>query len=167
MKNFFNFKSNLGLILILSLILFSTQSCDLFEEEEEDPIAQLEPIQETSIIPATFFDRPVQDVGTINVTSKAVTFEVWDSQTVDGDIVTLIVNGRVILSEYSLEADKTSISVNLDNKGYNYIMLYAHNEGSISPNTAALSVTDSSGNTQNLTLSANLSSNSAYNIVVN
>lgn len=159
-----HFIKKLRVLPFMLVLLFASQSCSLFEEEEdEEPI---EARQETSIIPDTYAGRTVRVAGTVGVSSKRVTFKVWDSQTVDGDIVTLVVNGRVILAEYSLVAEKREITVTLDNLGYNYILLFAHNVGSLPPNTAAMSITDSSGVTKNLTLSANLNTNEAYNIVV-
>ena len=149
--------SQLRIVFVLLVTLFLNLSCSLLDKDTR---------QETSNIPATYGDRPVEVQGTINVSSKEVTFKTWDSGQIDGDIITLVVDGKVILSNYSLLGTKKSIAVTLDNLGYNYVMLYAHNEGSISPNTAALSVTDKAGNEKELVLSANLSTNAAYNIVV-
>jgi hypothetical protein len=158
MKKINFFTARFRALTIVLLTLLAAQSCSKPDEDEAR--------QETSIIPAMYSNRPVRIAGTIYVSSKQVKFNVWDSQTVDGDIITLRVNNKNVLSSYSLVASKKSINVTLDNLGYNYVMLYAHNEGSLPPNTAALSITDSSGKTQNLILSANLTTNEAYNIVV-
>lgn len=163
MKKFSKLFAQLRFLPIVLLLMLSTQSCT---EDEDEEVVQVEARQETSIIPTSYSGRPVTADGTITVESKSVTFNVWDSGIIDGDIITLVVNGRIVLSEYSLLGTKKSIAVTLDNLGYNYVLLYAHNEGTSPPNTAALSVTDSSGNVKNLVLSANLTSNSAYNIVV-
>jgi hypothetical protein len=117
-------------------------------------------------VPSSYSGRTVDVQGSLNVSSKNVTFKVWDSGTIDDDIISLVVNGSTVLSNYTLTGTKRSISVTLDNNGYNYVLLYAHNEGSIPPNTAALSIDDGTGE-QDLVLSANLSSCGAYNIIVN
>lgn len=154
-------KTNLTKIAFLGLVLLlSMSSCSkkTLQEDKDDA--------ETSIIPADYRGRPIDVAGTISVTSKTVTFKVWDSGTIDGDIISLVVNGKVVLDNFTLTASKHTIPVTLDNTGYNYVLLYAHNEGTISPNTAALSVLDSTGTEQNLVLSANLQTNAAYNIIV-
>jgi hypothetical protein len=114
-------------------------------------------------VPSTFMGRPVKVEGTVSVSSKNVTFYVWDSEVIDGDRISLIVNGNTILSDYTLTGSKHSVSYKLDNRGYNYVMLYAHNVGSIPPNTAALSI-DDGDEEQMLVLSADLSTNGAYSI---
>jgi hypothetical protein len=121
--------------------------------------------QDTPNMPDSYNGRPVDDQGTIYVSNKNVTFNVWDSGQIDGDIITLVVNDKEVISYYTLTGFKKSVSVTLSNKGYNYVLLYAHNEGSLPPNTAAVSIDDGSGE-QTIILSANLSTNGAYNIVV-
>lgn len=121
----------------------------------------------TPNMPSTYDGRPVDDQGTVYVSDRNVTFRAWDSGTIDGDIITLIVNGEVVLSSYTLDGpnNKKEVKVKLDNNGYNYVLLFAHNEGSISPNTAALSLDD--GKTvQDLVLSADLLTNGAMSIYV-
>jgi hypothetical protein len=105
-------------------------------------------------------------LGTVSVTNKNVTFNVWDSGQIDGDIISLNVNGNWVLENYTLGATKRAISVTLPSRGYSYVVLYAHNEGSLPPNTAALSINDGTRE-QNLVLSANLQTNGAYNLRVN
>lgn len=116
-------------------------------------------------VPDSYQGRPVDVQGTLYVNNKNVTFYVWDSGMIDGDIISLTVNGKELITYFTLTGSKKSVSATL-NKGYNYVLLYAHNEGDVSPNTAALSVDDGSGE-QEITLSANLSTNAAYNVVLN
>lgn len=120
----------------------------------------------SSIIPSSYDGRPVTILGDIHVGTKNTTFYVWDSGQIDGDIITLVFNGNVIIPKSTLRGptDKMSASVKLT-KGYNYVLLFAHNEGSIPPNTAALSIDDGGGE-KNLVLSANLTTNGAYNIIL-
>lgn len=126
---------------------------------------EITPRNETPNIPDTFEGRDVDVQGTAQVGSRKVTFYLWDSGLVDNDIVSFYVNGRKLLDNYSLTANKKSVEVNLDYTGYNYIMIYAHNVGSIDPNTCAVSVDDGISE-QILTISADLSTNGAYNIFV-
>lgn len=115
--------------------------------------------------PSTLNGRVVQVQGTVEVGSPNVTFRLWDSGTVDGDIVSLNVNGQWVVQNYTLTGTKKDFPVTLNRSGYSYVVLYAHNEGSIPPNTAALSINDGVSE-KNIILSADLTTNGAYNIVI-
>lgn len=141
-----------GLCLVSALAFVG---CGLFDEDTVD----------SPNVPSTFNGRPVETQGTVYVNSKDVTFYVWDSEIIDGDRISLIVDGDTILSDYTLTGTKRAIAHKLDNKGYNYVLLYAHNVGSLPPNTAALSI-DDGDKEQVLVLSADLQTNGAYSIFV-
>lgn len=144
----------LGMLGFVVLAVLAIASCDLFA-----------PRQLTPNMPTTYEGRVVEDQGEAYVESRNLQIYAWDSGQVDGDIVTVIVNGEVVFDEYELTGIPEPRPVTLDNQGYNYILLYAHNEGSISPNTAAIDLDD--GTTyQNLVLNANLSTNGAMDIIV-
>jgi hypothetical protein len=117
-------------------------------------------------VPSTLRGRPVEVLGTVSLTSRNVTFNVWDSGQIDGDIISLNVNGSWVIENYTLAAAKRPITVTLPSRGYSYVVLFAHNEGTLSPNTAALSINDGARE-QNLVLSANLQTNGGYNLLVN
>jgi hypothetical protein len=155
----------LHLFVVLMLAL-SISSCDLInsliEKDDEEPE---ETGSTTPIVPATFAGRSVQVQGTAYVKNYNVTLRVWDSGTIDGDIISLAVNGQWVIQNYTLTGTKRDVPVTLNRSGYSYILLYAHNEGSIPPNTAAVSLWDGFSE-QTLVLSANLQTNGAYNVVV-
>jgi hypothetical protein len=60
---------------------------------------------------------------------------IWDDGSVDNDSISISVNGRFILADYSLTKRKKRVKIVLQ-KGENEIIIHAHNEGSIPPNTA-------------------------------
>jgi hypothetical protein len=60
---------------------------------------------------------------------------IWDDGSVDNDSISISVNGRFILTDYSLTNRKKRVKIVLQ-KGENEIIIHAHNEGSIPPNTA-------------------------------
>ena len=119
-------------------------------------------------VPSMWEGRPVQVLGTITVQSSDVIFLTWDSgNLIDGDIISLVVNDRVVLSEYELlgPGNKLELPVTFEFLGFNYVLLFAHNEGDVPPNTAALSV-DDGVTVQELILRADLETNGAYNVRV-
>lgn len=86
-------------------------------------------------------DRKLVVSDRIKVESSTVKISIWDHQTVDGDRVSLNLNGKWILENYELKKEKYELEVELD-EGVNTFVLYALNLGDIKPNTAALIVDD-------------------------
>lgn len=123
---------------------------------------------ETSIVPETFLDRQNEILGTVDVLNREVTISVWDHGTIDGDIVSIYMNGSEIIAERELEGPGNKFSVNetLEFNGYNYLLLYAHNEGRISPNTVSMSIDDGIS-IKEFILEANLLTNGAVDLIVN
>jgi len=62
---------------------------------------------------------------------------VWDSQKIDGDTISLYCNGVPLLKYRPLTAKQDTFWFKL-NEGENEMLLYAHNLGSIPPNTATI-----------------------------
>lgn len=85
--------------------------------------------------------REVEVSRVLEVKSKTVRVRVWDRGTVDGDKLSLFVNGEMILENYRVSSRKHETILQLD-KPTNYLILHALNLGSISPNTVAVSVDD-------------------------
>src|SRR3989339_991542 len=86
-----------------------------------------EPMTEytTSQIPADTYSRPNSNLGCYEVSDAQLTIYTWDHGAVDGDIVTIIVNGSEVISYYTLAGpdSKASVTVTLTNVGYNYVLL--------------------------------------------
>ncbi|MCK9612803.1 MAG: hypothetical protein WC401_03905 [Bacteroidales bacterium] len=119
----------------------------------------------TPNMPSEYEGRPVVDQGTIYVTGKNITIWLWDSGEIDGDVVTLVLNDKIILDSYTLEATKKELQVELPNLGYNYLLLFVNSEGLLSQNTAALAIDDGTGE-QSLIIQSSLQSSGAVSIYV-
>jgi hypothetical protein len=78
--------------------------------------------------------------------------KVWDEGMIDGDVVSVKLNGVLVLHDYILKRDMRVIGLLLS-KGENTIEIVAQNTGSRFPNTASLSFEDSTSITK---LSSNL-----------
>jgi len=77
----------------------------------------------------------------IEVGSKTVTVKIWDNAHEDGDIVSVFLNDARIKKEITVK--KMEYVFTLDLKaGVNIFKLLAHNEGTSSPNTAAILIDD-------------------------
>lgn len=104
----------------------------------------------------------VLEKGTIQVKNRKLTINVWDHNTIDGDIVSLKLGPEWILTEYELTSKKYSFQTTL--LGFNQdLVLFAHNVGMVPPNTVSISVFDGSS-TQRITLESNMETSEAIKI---
>lgn len=85
--------------------------------------------------------RDLQITHTVTVTKKMITVKLWDHQTVDGDRVSLNLNGKWVLENYTLDKKAYIFEIEL-NPGKNILVLHALNLGKIHPNTAAILIDD-------------------------
>ncbi len=147
------------IVPVCILLIIAFKSCAV---SASDYVSKYSPGDEPEPnAPSTYSSRPNENQGEYHVKSRNVTFEVWDDGNhIDGDIVSLIVNNTTILDEYELKgpSDKKSIKFTLDNNGYNWVLLYAHNEGTSPPNTCAVTCDDGSSE-QKFGVSSRLDSN--------
>ena len=81
--------------------------------------------------------RKVRTYQTITTFEDSVLVRVWDSQKIDGDTISLYCNGVPLLNYRPLTAKQDSFWFKLK-EGENEMLLYAHNLGSIPPNTATI-----------------------------
>lgn len=98
--------------------------------------------------------RKVKVGQVIEVKNEQLRIRVWDNGTVDGDFVTLFLNGERILHNYRVNKVKRGILVKL-NQNDNFLILHAEDLGDISPNTVAVSIDDGERE-QRIILSSNL-----------
>ncbi|MDB9963935.1 hypothetical protein OAD50_02525 [Vicingaceae bacterium] len=92
-------------------------------------------------LPASIANRDLVIKDRLKVHFSKVKVQIWDHQTVDGDRVSLNLNGEWILKNYELTKEKYEIEIEL-REGPNTFVLHALNLGKYKPNTAALIVFD-------------------------
>ncbi|MDX1902639.1 MAG: hypothetical protein SFU27_00660 [Thermonemataceae bacterium] len=157
------FKINfLKVALFAAFALLSVlSSCK--KEEEPKPT-----VNTTSIAPASSNGRDNINLGCVSISNRNVTISVWDNGAIDGDIVSVYVNGKLVIDEVEMDgpSNKYSVDVALDYEGFNYVLLYAHNEGTYSPNTASLSI-DDGVSPRTFELSSDLNTNGYVDLLVN
>ena len=79
-------------------------------------------------------ERTVRTVDIFYTGQVDGSIEYWDSKVVDGDIVSIYVNGVKQVDAWELGREKQKLDLKFK-EGKNDILLYAHNLGSIPPNT--------------------------------
>lgn len=103
--------------------------------------------------------RKVKVDRVIKVKSNNIRIRVWDSGTVDGDIITLFLNGEQVLDRYRVNKRKWTIPVEILN-GENLLILHAEDLGDIRPNTVAVAI-DDGVREQTIVMSSNLEESGA------
>lgn len=74
----------------------------------------------------------------ITVAATTATISVWDASNVDGDMITVLHNGKLVLSSYTLSATPKDFTITLT--GNDEIQVVANNEGSEPMNTARMKI---------------------------
>ncbi|HUR30695.1 MAG TPA: L-type lectin-domain containing protein [Saprospiraceae bacterium] len=104
----------------------------------------------------------VMEKGTIQVKDRKLTINVWDHNTIDGDIISLKLGPEWILTEYELTAKKYTFQTTL--LGFSQdLILFAHNVGMVPPNTVSVSIFDGQS-TQRITLESNMETSESIKI---
>jgi hypothetical protein len=113
---------------------------ELTDEElgltEEEQLAIIKKRKEQKKMVRT---RSVEVKDTIYSSTRDVEILIWDAQKLDGDTVSLMLNGKFILENYPLQKLPKRIKATLQPQN-NSLVLYAHNLGTIPPNTANISI---------------------------
>ncbi len=74
------------------------------------------------------------------ITGNTVTFTIWDNGQVDGDKISVLLNGKYILQDYTITSVTKIMQVQLSGNDRDTIEVVALNEGSLPPNTAAIKI---------------------------
>jgi len=78
----------------------------------------------------------------VTVNSRNITITVYDHEIIDNDQIDLIVNGKTVLNDFILGPPPgKTVNVTLD-KGENIVSVHADNEGDLTPNTAAIVISN-------------------------
>ena len=85
--------------------------------------------------------RPTVITKTITTAADSVTIILYDDGEIDGDIVTIFDNGKIVVNKLTLSKEPYEITLALpSNNSKHIIELIAENEGSIPPNTVYMLV---------------------------
>ncbi len=102
---------------------------------------------EPALVPppaAAIANRKTEVIQNIYFTSDSLVLSIYDNGTIDGDTVSVVLNGQVILARKGLTANaiRTTIPVTPAMGDSLQLVMYAENLGSIPPNTGLLIVQD-------------------------
>lgn len=77
----------------------------------------------------------------VEVHSKQLRLRAWDSGTVDGDVITIFLNGEQVLFRHRVSKRRYAFPITLK-EDHNFMVMYADDIGDIMPNTVAVSIDD-------------------------
>lgn len=107
--------------------------------------------------------RVVDTLTTIQAAKSRITLWLWDNAEYDGDTVSVFVNGRPVLVGHELTRKRYKLKVDVV-PGENAVLMVAHNEGRVPPNTASAMVRAGKGR-QRLLFTTSLQKNQVLRIV--
>lgn len=116
-----------------------------------------------SLLPAGYTDRKVAVVRTLPVNTDSIIIRVYDNGVIDGDVVSVVYNDKVIIDKLSLTSKATIVKIPVNIEGINTLVFYAHNLGEFPPNTAKLEILYGSKR-EDLTISSDYTISSSVNI---
>jgi hypothetical protein len=98
---------------------------------------------------AAITKRKTEVIRNVFFTSDSLVLSLYDNGTVDGDTVSVVLNGEVIIAKNGLSANaiRTTIHLGPDKGDSLQLIMYAENLGAIPPNTGVLIIQD--GNNRN------------------
>lgn len=133
------------------------------KRSEEKINDQTEVVFSENNIPLVIKDRGVELQTTVTVHEPEFDIQIWDKSVEDGDSISLNLNGEWILRDHRVAKSRYTVHVKINPQfTNNYLILYAHNLGEISPNTAAVAVLIG-GEEYRLSLSSDLKKSGALN----
>jgi WD40 repeat protein len=94
----------------------------------------------SGIKPLSLQKRDIEVQKVITVGAKILKLAVWDNERVDGDKISLSLNGRWILRNYEIVKEKNLFEIELIPNQVNQLVFFAENLGTIPPNTSAINI---------------------------
>lgn len=98
--------------------------------------------KDSIVIPKTITQRKNIEQSHFEVNVKIINLKVYDNAIMDGDTVSILYNGKMLLTHQLLSEKGIELNIELDeNQTRHEITLFAENLGSIPPNTALVVIT--------------------------
>lgn len=118
--------------------------------------------------PKDLTNRKIETIQSVKIQNDSVVLSLYDNGVVDGDTVSVLLNGKTIVSRIGLLTTAFNHTVHLtpDMGDSIKIILYAENLGSIPPNTGLLVIRDG-GTNHEIRFSGDMKNNSAIILLRN
>lgn len=120
-------------------------------------------IKEAKHLPSKLKEREVEPQEVIEVKNSKIEIQLWDNQKIDGDIISVSLNGEWILEKHLLDGNRKVLPVTFKTTK-NFLVIHAENEGKVPPNTVAVTVRDGTVE-KTITLKSNLKTSAALSLI--
>lgn len=150
-------------LMIVAMTIRNVKKATKIYHYKADPVLPPPPEEIEKEVEAKI-NRQIEVAGALEIKSKTIKIIVWDNQSVDGDIISVYLNGEPIVQELTLAKEPKVYEATLS-KEVNMLTLYAHNLGKSPPNTAAITIDDGVMQ-QTKILSSNMQKSEALQLVV-
>lgn len=119
---------------------------------------------DAQLIAESFAKRKESVVRTLDVESDSVRLSFYDNGEIDGDSISVFVNGQVVLTHQELASRALTMYLHLDSDvEVNEVSMFAENLGKFPPNTALMVVTDGK-NRYEIFMSSSLTENATIQL---
>jgi hypothetical protein len=109
--------------------------------------------------------REIDLLNTFRFTEDSVMIKIYDNGVIDGDIISLIINGTIVFDKVKLTSTPLTYALKSSNTNQFQIECYADNLGEIPPNTGLITIS-SSTKTSEVLFSSDLKKSATINIVL-
>lgn len=147
----------------INVVLKEPEKVNTYEPKIKIPVED----QIASVLPERLYNRrvkPIRHEHRLQFRSHQLTFQIWDAQVIDGDIVSIYVGEECIVKEYSITAVKKSVEFDASKYKRAYVYLHAHNLGTLPPNTVTMTVSDGQ-DTHEVELRSDMTGSSALELI--
>ncbi|HRD56560.1 MAG TPA: hypothetical protein PK504_00860 [Ferruginibacter sp.] len=113
-------------------------------ESQKSETVNIKPQTPSIITPRGRYEKRSNDIlSTIQLENDKVRVDLYDNGEIDGDSISVFLNGKLLMSNKRLTAQPLTIQLEKEElKEINELVMYADNLGTIPPNTALMVVTD-------------------------
>jgi len=109
--------------------------------------------------------RDIDLLNTFHFTEDSVMIKIYDNGVIDGDIISLIINGSIVFDKVKLTASPLTYALKSNNTRQFQIECYADNLGEIPPNTGLITISSAS-KTSEVLFSSDLKKSAAIKVVL-
>ncbi len=108
------------------------------------PLNETRPTPVDKVAAAQLAERKTEIIRSVPFSSDSLVLSLYDNGTIDGDTVSVVLNGKVIIAKKGLSANaiRTTIQITPELGDSLQLIMYAENLGSIPPNTGLLIIQD-------------------------
>ena len=109
--------------------------------------------------------RDIEILNTFRFKEDSVIIKIYDNGVIDGDVITLIVNGNIVFDKIKLTATPLSYALKASSTSQFQIECYADNLGEIPPNTGLITISSAS-KTSEVLFSSDLKKSAAIKVLL-